>query len=476
MVDKKLGKNLLKLIFSNIITILSGIVIGFVLPMILDFENYAYFRMYSLYLGYVGIFHLGFIDGIYLKYGGISYDKLDKPIFRMYVRFLTIFQLIVALIMILVSILFIGNEMFLILIFVAIMLFCTNITTLFQFVSQITSRFNELSIRSILDSVFKIVIVCSFFVVHKYIKPYFLNYEIYIISTISTAYLLLGWYIFTYRDIIFNKAISIKDSKTEIISLFKLGLPLLICNFITIIIVSIDRQFVSSLFEPKIYAVYAFAYSLISLVTVATSAISTILYPTLKMQKEEDMKKNFELTSKILMLIVFLGMFSYFLLIPIVNLIIPKYNDSLDYLRILFPALVTQSLVTVVILNFYKTLNMMKPYLIIGLVIMVLSCLFNVLAYFIFNTPQAISWASCITLFLWYIISQSFLVKKLDAKVMKNILYLIVMTFAFYISSFMELYYIGGVIYLSIYVIISFTLYKNEIMAILSKLFKSKKG
>ena len=92
MESKGLARNIIKVGISNLFTILSGIIVGFVIPKIMGLEDYGYYKTFTLYVSYVGLFHLGFIDGIYLKYGGVSYDDFDKSRFRMYSRFIIFFE------------------------------------------------------------------------------------------------------------------------------------------------------------------------------------------------------------------------------------------------------------------------------------------------------------------------------------------------------------------------------------------------
>lgn len=59
---------------SFLISALSTLVI----PRFIGITEYGYWQLYMFYVSYVGIFHLGWNDGIYLRYGGKQYDSLDK--------------------------------------------------------------------------------------------------------------------------------------------------------------------------------------------------------------------------------------------------------------------------------------------------------------------------------------------------------------------------------------------------------------
>ncbi|NLE06279.1 MAG: polysaccharide biosynthesis protein, partial [Crenarchaeota archaeon] len=186
--------------FSNVIKLISSILISFVIPNMLGLTNYGYYKVFILYLTYVGLFHFGFIDGIYLKYGGNDYESLDKKSFRTYFKFLLLIELSVSLIGLLFTVFCIEGQRQLIFIFLFLNLIAVNLTSYYQFISQITSRFKEYSTRIILLSFTNILIVAFL---------YFMkisDYRIYLALIVSTNYILLLWYLYTYRDITFGKS------------------------------------------------------------------------------------------------------------------------------------------------------------------------------------------------------------------------------------------------------------------------------
>ena len=65
-------KNIFQVMMSNCSTILSGVFIGLLIPKIISVEGYGFYKTFTLYMTYVGIFHLGIADGIVLKYGGFD--------------------------------------------------------------------------------------------------------------------------------------------------------------------------------------------------------------------------------------------------------------------------------------------------------------------------------------------------------------------------------------------------------------------
>ena len=106
MFDKKFLKNVSLVVLSNGVKLLASLLNIFILPLIFDFEGYGFYKLFILYVSYIGLFHFGFIDGIYLKFGGVSYESLDKKKFKSYTRFLLYLQFLVTLIIFLYGLLF----------------------------------------------------------------------------------------------------------------------------------------------------------------------------------------------------------------------------------------------------------------------------------------------------------------------------------------------------------------------------------
>ena len=93
---------------------------------------------------------------------GESYEELDKTKFRTY-KFLTIMQLSIALVVLIISFFLTGDRQ-LIVFLVGLNLFILNVTTYYQFISQITQRFKEFAIRNIIYTVLNVTLIGTYFI------------------------------------------------------------------------------------------------------------------------------------------------------------------------------------------------------------------------------------------------------------------------------------------------------------------------
>ena len=459
----KAVKNILRVTASNIISILSGVAVGFVVPKIFTVDDYGFYKTFTLYASYLGLFSLGIIDGIVLKYGACNYNELPRELFRSVFRWYFIVNSIFALIISLISI-FLKFDYRIIAILLSFDLIALNVTGYFQQISQITQRFKEYSIRKILQSISNFVIVLLL-VLLNYLGCA-VGYLFYGILIVFEGFSFAIWYTFSYRDIVFGCSIPIAKTNKDVLDLIKKGFPLLFANLCSTLILTLDRQFVNILFSNSEYAVYAFAYSMLSLVTVATSAISTVLYPYLKRMNIESFKKSYNTLLIIMSVLVFGIITVYFPLNVFISWFLPKYSDSLVYFRIILPGIAVSSPITVIMHNYYKTMQINILYFKRSVITLLFSGIANYLAFYIFGSKQAISIASIITIVLWYLFINEGLKDKCKSNVLINILYITLLMTLFYISSGINNIILGMLLYVFGFITISFVFYKKHYVSI----------
>ena len=468
---KKVVKNIVMVAIGNIFTILAGVLVGFLVPkMMVNGDtniDYGYYKIFTLYFGYIGLFHFGFCDGILLLYAGKEFNSLDKQRFRCFTKFFLVFQTLVSLVILLGALPFIKTEYGFIFSFISINLLAGNITEYYQQISTATGRFKELSFRNIIKATMNSIIVVVLYILFKTNVIDFLKYQIYIYCFTAVSWSITIWYIIRYRGITFGRSAKLKDCLPEIRKLYLVGIPLLISNFVSNFILNIDRQFVSMLFPTETYASYAFAYNMLQLITTATGAVSIVLFPTLKKFSEEKLKLHYNSFISIVVMFVGFCLLSYFPLHLIVTTFLDKYNDSLPIFQVILPGLIISSAISMIMFNYYKSLNKSVAYFVISVIILALSAGANLIAFFIFKKPLAISIASLIVMAIWYLITEIVLTRSWKINTIKNILYIILIITAFFlITIFIDNIYLSGFAYLGAYIVITalfyFKLIKNK--------------
>ena len=470
---KRFLGNVLIVLLSNVFSVVSGVLIGFIVPKMMGVTEYGYYKTFTLYSSYVCVLHFGFIDGIYLKFAGKKFEELDKERFRTYTRFLFLIESIITLLVAFSSLFFIGTNLFLIILFVSLNILATNIVTYYEFITQITMRFKRTTIRNVIRCSFNILSVAVMFLLYRYCNVVIYNYT-YAIITLSINYILAIWYIITYWTITFGKSTKMLDEKGEIISFFKIGIPLLLSNLVAQLVFIVDQQFVNIAFDVDTYSVYAFAYSMIGLITIATNAVSVVLYPTLKTISEDSITRNYSRINAWLLMFVALCLISYYPLVIIVTNYLQKYIGSLPTFLIILPGVMISSSISVIKYNCYKTFGKINNYFIKSVTILIIAIIADLIVFFIFKDTKSISIVSIFVLLAWYIIIELYFIRAYKVKWIKNLLYLVLIIIGFYGISFVPNIFLAMSIYFVFYLMVTFTLYFEEIKLLLTNIKERK--
>jgi hypothetical protein len=112
-----LKKDLIKVGSVNILVFISGIINAFIIPKYLSISDYSSYKTYLLCVGFIGVLHFGFVDGINLYFGGKDKNEIDKKEFQALFLFILILELFVSILLFIVYLAVSSEIIFLFLIF-----------------------------------------------------------------------------------------------------------------------------------------------------------------------------------------------------------------------------------------------------------------------------------------------------------------------------------------------------------------------
>ena len=439
--NEKNFSKILYVILGNFIKLTTSIAIAFLIPDILGLTDYGFYKVFLLYVTYIGFFQFGFVDGIYLKYGGTDYDDLCNENFRAFFRFYLIFQLSIVFGGFIVVNLFLKGDRQFIFNLLMINLFLLNLTAYFQFVSQITSRFREYSNRLIVYSVGNLFSVGIMFFFRLD------SYKIFISLLLSVNLLILIWYVYTYRKIVFGNITKFMFIQSDLVSNFKKGIPLLLANFSATLMLTVDKQVVELFFPVDDFAIYSFAYSMLVIITAFISAISITIYPLLKKIQMEKLHIFYDKYDSLIIILVCIGMIGYFPLKFLIPTVLPDYASSLSIFRIVMPALIFTSSVSTIKHNIIKVLDKNNQFFYITLISVVITVSLNLVAYFYFGSLVGISASTVFGIFIWYALTEIYINKKLKTKWLSKLIIAVFSMLIFYTSTLIDNIFISGFLY-----------------------------
>lgn len=93
---RRFGTDVLVYSGGNAFLLVLGFIQLLIIPKYLSVEDFGYWQLFMLYASYVGILHLGFIDGIHVRWAGKELNQVGGEIKTAF-RFLLLQQLIVII-------------------------------------------------------------------------------------------------------------------------------------------------------------------------------------------------------------------------------------------------------------------------------------------------------------------------------------------------------------------------------------------
>lgn len=448
---KSVSKNVFMVCLSSILSIVISLFMGFVLPKQIDVENYAYYRIYNLYVAYAGFFHFGLVNGIYLQYGDLDYNQIPKAKFKNYLRFMIILQFLVVAI--LSTILFIfssynnKNENIAWL-FVFINIPLINIKWFFSSINQFTKRFVIDSYVTIFQNFLNVcmVILITVFELYTYLSI--------LVFTTFINFICMCIVIYQNKEIILEHHVN--NDRKELFELIKTGFFLMLSEFVGIIILGIDSIFADMFFTIREFAMYSFATTIVSIIFTLITSVSNLVYPYLVRVDSTSYARYYTILSDILAVIAMLSLVMFHFAKIIVLYWLPNYEDSIIIAGILFGTIVFRVLLSLVCGNYFKVLKMVKDYTINNIMAILLAFLFNVVALIIFRKLEYIAVASVLAFIFWYVITDFKFIKRLQIKFLQWIpryIFILLNLIMFY--AFINAGYVYGIIIYVIIVIIT---------------------
>ena len=324
--------NILFAFIAQLVSITLSIAMSLLVPKLLGVKEFSYWQLFLFYLSYVGFFHFGITDGMYLKIGGKDYSKTDKRELSSQFYFLGFIQLFCLIAIVFLSYFLIkDNIRKIVLIYVGIYMIVANLNWYLGYIFQATNRVHLYSIAVMLDKIiFLIFIIVSFGLKYN-------NFFAFLPVYVFTTFVALIFSISKSREIVKTKPYSFKRSFGLSISSAKVGLNLTLANISSILILGVGRFMIDKKWGIEVFGKFSLALSLTNFFLLFISQISVVLFPTLRSVEENTSKKLFVKFNEILDAILPIIYLIYIPMKIILAIWLPQYKISLDYLALLLP-------------------------------------------------------------------------------------------------------------------------------------------
>lgn len=349
---KEFNKNIIYAFGAQIISLLSSVVVSFMVPKILGVTEFAYWQLFLFYVSYINISRLGIIDGLYLKLGGKDIDSIDKNLLKTEWIIFIFMQILFACIMFIFCYFTIKDaDRFWVLFACAICLILINNNNYFGFILQAINKTSIYSISEIIYNMFWFVgIAMVYFVTGS-------TYKIIIVLYIIGQFF-AGIYLMQKCKWIFKaKLVNIRTVMKDIFNNIKLGSPILIAMYASMLIIGGARFIVDFKWGIEAFGAFSFALSLSTFVLKFISQVSMVMFPTLRHFNIENLKSIYEISKNIFSYILPITLIVYLPITLFLNFWLPQYNISIIYFGILLPVCLFDGKMQLIYSTYFKVLK-----------------------------------------------------------------------------------------------------------------------
>lgn len=463
---KKIFKDFSYSVLANGVNTMISLVLVLFVPKVLGVREYSYWQLYLFYASYVGFFHLGWADGIYLRFGGKKYDQLDKSYFHTQFWLLTIMEIAIAIAISAVAILFVtdGNKEITL---VATGLCCVAQLprTFLQYVLQGTDRIANYAKNFLLEKMVYATLVVGLLILG--VK----DFRILICADLIARTFTLILLIIECKDIVKGSKIQWRTGIQGACQNISAGSKLMFASIASMLLTGIVRFAIEDRWSVEVFGKVSLTITASNLLMVFINAVSIVIYPILKNLSEEKYTEVYKKLRNMLMIPVLGLLIIYYPAKVILSWWLPQYAESLRYMALLFPMCVFESKMSMLINTYFKALRKEKEIMKINWTMLVITMvLTGITAYAIHNLTLAIATLP-VVMGLRCLLGELYLAKCMNMKIAKENVMEMGLAFIFIVSSWLIESWMCTAIYAVAY-ILYLAVKRNELINIVTHVKK----
>ncbi len=422
---------------SNAISLLVALLTTLVLPKFFgnELEQYGYLQVYLFYIGFIGFFHFGLCDGIYLRDAGKQYSNLNKGLYSLQFWLLTFFEGAISICVIIFGncITEDRNYMF-IWVSISFSIIFSLPKTMIQYYLQTTNRIKEYAFITTIErasyGVLLIAVLCISII----------DYRIIIIIDVVSRFASLVIAIYYCRDIVFSKPCKLAKGISECITNIKVGIKLMFANIASYLITGIVRFGIQQNWDVGTYGKISFTLSVSNIVLTFIGAVGVVLYPTLRQADKKKLPVVYQVLRNVLMIPLLGCLIFYYPIESILAIWLPQYAESMRYMAILFPLCIFSAKMTMLVQTYMNVYRMEKEMLKVNCVGVVVSIFTTVISVSILDSLTLAMISIVVNQIFRCVYAEIVISKKINVMITKDIAFEILLTTIFIICN----WFIGG--------------------------------
>ena len=332
---KRILGNFSVAIIAQGIVLIGSVLTSLLVPKVMGVTQFGYWQLFIFYGNYIGFFHLGLNDGVYLFNSGLSRKKVDKQSLNSQFVVGMLYQLLFSAVIIGAALMAdFGQDRMFVLVMTGVYLLVTNGAAYIGYVLQAMDETRRYSAYSAINGTLFLVPLVAMLALRV---DSFQYYVIFYTLAHAVAFLVCLWWV---RDFIPCGLLPVRQALADTGRSIRAGIKLMIANVASMLILGISRFFVDSLWSIEVFGMVSFALSMVSFFLLFASQASMVLFPALRKADEGETVRFFQALRDALDLFLPVCYLLYFPAVLILGWWLPKYEPSFIYFAYLMPVVV----------------------------------------------------------------------------------------------------------------------------------------
>lgn len=409
--------NLSYVILAQGVSLLLSVMMSLVVPKALGVSEFGYWQLFLLYAGFVGFFHFGLNDGIYLRFGGTSYSELDHRSLGSQFWLAIAGQSLIALGVLFYALLWVDDPARrFVLMSTAVFLVLNNANNYLCFIFQLSNRAKVYSLSIVANKIFFLICVILLLLLRER------SFIPFVVWYLFAQLLGLGYVVVMARKIVFTQLISITKALLQIWINIKVGINLMVSNVADLLVLSVGRFAIDSGWGIATFGRVSFALSLTSFFILFISQVSVVFFPALRLTDSENQKRYFRTGREVLGVLLVGILLAYFPMRVLLVEWLPQYRTSLIYLVILLPLCTYDGKMQLLCATYLKVLRRERTLLLINVGTCALSVILTILSTRVFHSVYAVLFSMTFVIAARSIVSEILLSRMFGVTFWKSII------------------------------------------------------
>ena len=367
------------------VAMLLSIIQTLLVPKLLGTTQYGYWQLFIFYASYVGFAHLGLNDGVYLIKGGQSRNVIDKKSVNSQFVFGVAFQLVCALLILVVAIMGgFGPDRAFVIACTGVFLVIQNAASYLMFVLQAMNETKRSSYAVIVERLAFLLPLAVLLIVR------WRSYQPFVIAYIVSSVIQLGFCLWLCRDFVHAGLKSLRTSASESWASICVGFKLMIANVASLLVLGVARFAVDVVWGIDVFGELSLALSMAGFFLAFVSQAAMVLFPALRQVDFDEIRRFFRNVRDAMALFFPVIYILYYPLVWLLSLWLPAYAESFVYFAFLIPLCLFDSKMNICCTTFFKVLRQEGLLLRVNIWTCSLSVLLTFFGVFIFQSIFAV--------------------------------------------------------------------------------------